>query len=190
MSALDDDLAREADEPSARPGPELRPVSLGTAPVEKPKGNLKLLVGLIVAAGGVVAMVFSLNDAAVYAKRVPEVMASQASFVGKALRIEGGLVKGSLVIQNKPCEYRFRVADDGVEMPVRFAQCVVPDTFRDMPGMDVRVTVEGKLAQNGTFEASQIVAKCPSKYEMKNRAQQGEAAPHSMNQPGASNPVN
>ena len=35
--------------------------------------------------------------------------------------------------------------------------------------MDIGVTVEGKLASNGGFEASQVLAKCPSKYEMKER---------------------
>jgi cytochrome c-type biogenesis protein CcmE len=47
-----------------------------------------------------------------------------------------------------------------------------------MPGMDVSVTAEGKLTEAGNFEASNIMAKCPSKYEMKDRAKSGEAAPH------------
>jgi cytochrome c-type biogenesis protein CcmE len=60
---------------------------------------------------------------------------------------------------------------------------VVPDTFRDMPGMDVEVTAEGKLDPEGHFEASQIFAKCPSKYEMKDRAAKGEEAPHAPAKP-------
>ena len=94
------------------------------------------------------------------------------------MRVEGTLVKGTLVRRDQPCEYRFKVAKKGVELPVRFAQCVVPDTFRDMPGMDVSVTAEGKLKDTGYFEASSIMAKCPSKYEMKERAKGGEQAPH------------
>jgi len=66
---------------------------------------------------------------------------------------------------------------NGVEMPVRFAQCVVPDTFRDMPGMDVGVTVEGELQTDGNFEASNVLAKCPSKYEMKEKAKNGQMPP-------------
>ena len=54
----------------------------------------------------------------------------------------------------------------------------MPDTFRDVPGMDVAVTAEGKLTDDGRFEASQIMAKCPSKYEMQQRAEAGEQAPH------------
>jgi cytochrome c-type biogenesis protein CcmE len=83
-----------------------------------------------------------------------------------------------LVRRDQPCEYRFTIEKKGVALPVRFAQCIVPDTFRDMPGMDVSVTAEGKLTQAGNFEASTIMAKCPSKYEMKDRARAGEKAPH------------
>jgi len=70
-------------------------------------------------------------------------------------------------------------------VPVRFAQCVVPDTFRDIAGMDVGVTVEGTLAADDSFEASSVLAKCPSKYEMKEKQKSGEMMPHG---PTAANP--
>jgi len=45
--------------------------------------------------------------------------------------------------------------------------------------MDVGVTVEGKLAAGGGgFDATQVLAKCPSKYEMKERRDHGEQMPH------------
>ena len=40
---------------------------------------------------------------------------------------------------------------------------VVPDVF----GPDVDVVVEGKLTPAGTFEATSLLAKCPSRYEAK-----------------------
>ena len=45
---------------------------------------------------------------------------------------------------------------------------------------DVAVTVEGELRSDNSLEASQVLAKCPSKYEMKQKASQGEKAPHAM----------
>jgi len=87
-------------------------------------------------------------------------------------------VHGSLVKREQPCEYRFSIAKNGVELPVRFAQCVVPDTFRDVPDLDVGVTVEGELRSDDTFEATSVLAKCPSKYEMQERKQRGEQMPH------------
>jgi cytochrome c-type biogenesis protein CcmE len=44
--------------------------------------------------------------------------------------------------------------------------------------MDVAVTVEGELRSDDSLEASQVLAKCPSKYEMKQKAASGEKAPH------------
>jgi cytochrome c-type biogenesis protein CcmE len=82
------------------------------------------------------------------------------------------------VKRDQPCEYRFTIGKNGAELPVRFAQCVVPDTFRDVPDLDVGVTVEGELQADGSFEATSVLAKCPSKYEMQQRKQHGEQMPH------------
>jgi cytochrome c-type biogenesis protein CcmE len=145
------------------------------------RGSVGLLVVLLVMAGGIVALVMtSFKDAAVYAKNVDQVQASRSDLVGRRLRVEGNLVHRSLVFRDQPCEYRFVMkGKEGAELPVRYAQCVVPDTFKDVDGMDVGVTVEGKLASNGeAFEANQVLAKCPSKYEMKERADHGEQMPH------------
>jgi cytochrome c-type biogenesis protein CcmE len=46
--------------------------------------------------------------------------------------------------------------------------------------MDVGVTVEGELQADNSFEATSVLAKCPSKYEMKDRKASGEAVPHGM----------
>jgi cytochrome c-type biogenesis protein CcmE len=53
----------------------------------------------------------------------------------------------------------------------------VPDTFRD--GMGISVVVQGKLGPSGeTFLANQVIPRCPSKYEMQQRKQNGETMPH------------
>ena len=85
---------------------------------------------------------------------------------------------GSLERRDQPCEYRFVLQKNGAEMSVRFAQCVVPDTFRDVPDLDVGVSVEGALQTDDSFEATSVLAKCPSKYDMQQKKQQGEQMPH------------
>jgi cytochrome c-type biogenesis protein CcmE len=175
--SLDEELARAAANETDLPPVVTRPLSDRSAP--PPKGNVKLLVGLLVVAGGIVGLVMSFQEAAVYAKTVDQLVAEKTKMAGRAVRVEGDLVKGSLERDEKPCEYRFRMTSpSGAEIPVRYANCVVPDTFRDVPGMDVKVTVEGKLGTDGRFEATQVMAKCPSKYEMKDKASRGEQAPH------------
>jgi cytochrome c-type biogenesis protein CcmE len=139
------------------------------------------LVVLLVMAGGIVALVMtSFKDAAVYSKNVDQVMVEGRSLGSRQLRVEGNLVHGSLTRRDQPCEYRFTIKGKDAEMPVRYAKCIVPDTFRDVPGMDVGVTVEGKLGSSGQFEATQVLAKCPSKYEMKEKQARGEEMPHQL----------
>jgi cytochrome c-type biogenesis protein CcmE len=143
-----------------------------------------LVFGLAAGAAAIAVLVLvGMQEGAIYAKPVDELMNQQAKFAGRQVRAEGNLVHGSLVKRDQPCEYRFTITKNGTELPVRFAQCVVPDTFRDVPGMDVGVTVEGSLASVGPgqppfFEATTVLAKCPSKYEMKERQQKGEQMPH------------
>jgi cytochrome c-type biogenesis protein CcmE len=141
--------------------------------------GLASAVVLAMAAAAIAALVLTgMQDKAIYSKPVDELLAQRAKFLGRPVRAEGDLVHGSLIRRDRPCEYRFTIAKRGAELPVRFAQCVVPDTFRDVPDMDVGVTVEGELRDDGSFEASSVLAKCPSKYEMQERKHRGEQMPH------------
>jgi cytochrome c-type biogenesis protein CcmE len=138
-----------------------------------------VVIGLCAVGAGIVGLVLAgMQDGAIYSKPVDELVANKAKFAGRPVRAEGNLVHGTLEKRDKPCEYRFVIEKNDVKVPVRFAQCVVPDTFRDVPGMDVAVTVEGEFHADNTFEATNVLAKCPSKYEMKQKQQQGEQMPH------------
>jgi cytochrome c-type biogenesis protein CcmE len=142
--------------------------------------RIAVAVGLAMGAAAITALVLTgMQDKAIYSRSVDSLLAERAKFVGRPVRAEGNLVHGSLVKRDLPCEYRFSIAKNGVELPVRFAQCVVPDTFRDVPDLDVGVTVEGELQADSSFEATSVLAKCPSKYEMQKRKQNGEQMPHS-----------
>lgn len=160
--------------PSGPQGPD--------APDEEPRGRVpgwaKMGSVLTVLAVGVAWLLMGsgANDAFVYSKLVHEVMADPTDFVGREIRVEGDLRQGSVRFREDPCEWRFVLEKESSEMPVRFPQCVVPDTFRDDYG--IAVTVQGQLGQDGTFVANQVVPRCPSKYEMEERLEAGEDAPH------------
>ena len=178
MSDLDKELERAAAAVDAVDPPAARPEPAPPGRTRK-KGNLGLLIGLLVMGGGILTLVFtSFKGSAVYSKGVDDLLRDKVKYSDRAVRVEGILVKGSLVRRDQPCEYRFNIEKKGVVLPVHYAQCIVPDTFRDMPGMDVSVIVEGKLTDSGHFEASNIMAKCPSKYEMKEMQKGGAKAPH------------
>ncbi len=184
MSDLDQELERailesEADAAGKARAGAVPAVTTPLAPKASPRRNLGLLLGLLVVCGGILTLVMtSANQAAIYSVPTDELLANTAEYSNRNVRVEGMLVKGSLKQRAEPCEYRFSIETNGKRLPVRFPQCVVPDTFRDVPEMDVQVTAEGRLSAEGHFEATQIMAKCPSKYEMQQRAAQGEQAPH------------
>ena len=181
MSDLDKELER-AVAASDEAAPVARPVQPAVVGPRR-KGNMGLLIGLLVMSGSILALVLSFKGSAVYSKDVDDLLRQKAAYADRSVNVTGTLVKGSLVRRDQPCEYRFNIEKNGVVLPVHFAQCIVPDTFRDMPGMDVSVTATGKLASDDHFEASLIMAKCPSKYEMKERQKSGEHAPHAALSP-------
>ena len=139
------------------------------------------MVPLVMAGAAVAGVVLAgMKDNAIYSKPVDELVAQKSRFAGRPVRAEGMLVHGTLTKRETPCEYRFTIEKNSVAVPVRYAQCIVPDTFRDVAGMDVGVTVEGEILADGSFEATSVLAKCPNKYEMKDRAARGEQMPHAV----------
>jgi cytochrome c-type biogenesis protein CcmE len=142
-----------------------------TAGEEGSRRGWVLLGGLGVMVAGILGLFFtSSEDAVVYAYGVDELQARQADLGQRQVRVMGTLVSGTLVRRDNPCEYRFKMNKGDAELPVYYAQCVVPDTFRDVKGVQVEVTAEGRMTADGHLEASKIMAKCPSKYEMKETA--------------------
>jgi cytochrome c-type biogenesis protein CcmE len=58
----------------------------------------------------------------------------------------------------------------GQRLEVDYPQCSIPDTFRELGYHGRDGDGGGKLAADGRFAATQIMAKCPSKYEERARA--------------------
>ena len=72
----------------------------------------------------------------------------------------GGLVKkGSVKRGDKNLNVEFVVTDTAKEVTIHY-QGILPDLFREGQG----IVAEGKLAENGTFVASQVLAKHDEKY--------------------------
>jgi cytochrome c-type biogenesis protein CcmE len=143
--------------------------------------HLGLLLGLVAMGAAILFVVFSgFKQAAVYSKGVDELLRDKARFESRTVRVVGTLVAGTLARRSDPCEYRFKMQKNDAVMTVLYPQCVVPDTFRDVPGVKVEVTAEGQISADGTFRAQQIMAKCPSKYEMRGKSEQGQAIPHTL----------
>jgi cytochrome c-type biogenesis protein CcmE len=199
MSQLDDELeqALREGEKSGRASADASvartsgadvasPVVSDAPPEESSRRGLVLLGGLGVIMAGILALFFtSSKDAVTYAYGVDELQARIADLGPRQVRVMGHLVSGTLVRRDTPCEYRFKMTKGDAVLPVSYAQCVVPDTFRDVKGVEVEVTAEGRMTPDGHLEASKIMAKCPSKYEMKEQsAATGVRPQHESSGPG------
>ncbi|WP_437927561.1 cytochrome c maturation protein CcmE [Sorangium sp. So ce291] len=183
---LDEELAQALSHAEQQETPAVVKPAAASSPSKPRTRSIGLLATLLVMVGALVALfLVGFKEAAVYATPVDQLLASKDKLAGRKVRVEGELVPGTLVKRDSPCEYRFQIHGTQAGLPVRYPQCVIPDTFRDVPSGGVQVTVEGTLAQDGNFEASLVMAKCTSKYdpnshEMKGGAQAGEG-PLSLN---------
>jgi cytochrome c-type biogenesis protein CcmE len=150
----------------------------------EPKRGWGLLAGLGVLMTGILLLVFGGGEEAVtYSYPVDELQSKAAEVGARQVRVQGSLVSGTLVRRDSPCEYRFQMRKtgdkNGETLKVSYAQCIVPDQFRDVKGVEVEVTAEGRLTPDGQLDASKIFAKCPSKYEMRESAgEMGKAPDH------------
>jgi len=87
---------------------------------------------------------------------------SDPSFYNVGLKVSAKVVPGS--IQRDPADQRidFKISDGTQTFPVTYVG-LVPDTFTD--ANDIDVVVEGKLEHDGVFHATDVIAKCGSRYE-------------------------
>lgn len=91
---------------------------------------------------------------------------------GEASRVHGFVVPGSIERDVAGQQVSFRVQETAPHaggsaegaLPVIYASLETPDLFKD----GAEVVVEGRLAATaGTFHATNVLAKCPSKFEGK-----------------------
>ena len=109
------------------------------------------------------------EGALVYYKNLEELRASGE--MNSGARVHGFVVEGSIERDLSAKVVRFRVrstpqsaggsSEDA--LPVVYSSLDTPDLFKD----GAEVVVEGRLVGSGqgTFEATHILAKCPSKFE-------------------------
>lgn len=126
------------------------------------KGKHQRLILIILALAALIGAAFlamsALKDEAAYFYTPSEAHA-KAIDPGRAIRLGGMVVKGSLQRGADGISVRFDVSDGKAEVPVRYTG-VTPDLFREGSG----VVADGKFQQDGTFIASEILAKHDERY--------------------------
>ena len=114
-------------------------------------------VGFLIAEGVKQTGVYFLTPTELAAKT-----ASDPSFYDMGLKVGAKVVPGSIRRDAGGRRIDFTVSDGKQTYPVTY-QGLVPDTFTD--ASDIDVVVEGRLQHDGVLHATDVLAKCGSRYE-------------------------
>lgn len=103
------------------------------------------------------------SDSMIYYYTVSEVCERGEELTGKGIRVSGHVQPGSIVRGDAGSQVAFVVFERDAEKAIDVTyRGVIPDTFKD----NAEVVVEGTFDPSARhFEATTLLAKCPSKYE-------------------------
>jgi cytochrome c-type biogenesis protein CcmE len=108
------------------------------------------------------------QDSKSYYVTIKELNGMGPDAYSKRLRVAGNVAPGSIKRQGTHLE--FQLEEEGKMIPVVYSGSEAPpDTFKD----NAQALAEGKYGRDGVFHASNIQAKCASKYAPKQPGQTG-----------------
>lgn len=130
--------------------------------------NLKFIVaGVVIALAVAYLVMMGLQGNTQYFLTVSELQSRGLSAQNQIVRVSGTLVPGSLARESDGLGVQFLIADPAAASPltVTYRGGQVPDTMSDASANNVEIVAEGKLNSTGTFAATDVLAKCPSRLE-------------------------
>jgi len=120
----------------------------------------RFLIAALIVVAGIGALIYvGVRGGSMYYMTLAELEAQGDTVYGDKIRLGATVVDGSIQSGGDGVT-RFVVTDGTNTLRVSYGGSL-PDTFRDGAG----VVLQGKLTPSGTFEASSLLAKCPSKYK-------------------------
>jgi len=126
----------------------------------------KFLIGAALIVGSVGFLITEgVEETGVYFLTPTELAAkttADPSFYDVGFKVGGKVVPGSIRRDAAARQVDFRVTDGARTYPVTY-RGLVPDTFTDEN--EIEVIVEGRLDRSGVIQATDVLAKCGSRYE-------------------------
>lgn len=119
---------------------------------------------LVVAILGTLAWLAAsgINESKTYYKTITELKSLSGDGAAKRVRVTGDVVPGSIKRDGALVHFVIHEKEKDAFLNVTYTgKDPLPDTFRD----NAQAMADGRLSPDGTFHASAIAAKCPSKYE-------------------------
>jgi len=124
------------------------------------------IVAIVVALGYLAYT--GVQDSKSYYVTIKELNGMGADAYSKRLRVAGNVAPGS--IKRNGTHLEFQLVEEGRMIPVVYNGTEAPpDTFKD----NAQALAEGKYGKDGVFHATNIQAKCASKYAPKQNGQPG-----------------
>jgi len=121
---------------------------------------LSFIIGGLAIVAAVIYLVYANTQAnALYYMTVSELKHCTICTT-QSVRVAGVVQQGSIVRDDQKQLVTFVIAQGGQQLAVSYSG-VVPDIFR--PGIEV--VVEGHYTGQGPFQAQNLLAKCPSKFQ-------------------------
>ena len=161
------DSKPEAQPPVGLKGPDRGGVSAPETPKRAARRKLPwgfLVAGVAIAAAVVYLVIANTGATAEYYMTIHQ-LRTCSTCAGKTVRVAGFVAQNGLVKDDATQTVRFIITDSSagagasLTMPVVY-KGIVPDAFK----AGAQVVVEGTFA-NGAFQASTVLAKCPSKFQ-------------------------
>ena len=117
------------------------------------------IVGGLAALGVASALVLNAFQSNLVFFFTPSQVASNEAPRDRSFRVGGLVEAGSVVREKDALTVRFNVTDTAKTIPVVYTG-ILPDLFREGKG----VVAQGKLGSDGTFKASEVLAKHDENY--------------------------
>lgn len=117
-----------------------------------------LIAGVAIAAAVTYLVIANTGATAEYYMTIHQLQTC-STCAGKTVRVAGFVAQDGLVKDDATQTVHFIITDNNMTMPVVY-KGIVPDAFK----AGAQVVVEGTYA-NGAFQASTVLAKCPSKFQ-------------------------
>ncbi len=149
-------------------------------------GRMKFLIGgLLIIAAVVYLIVSSLQSTGQYFMTVQELQSKGSAIVGRDVRVSGAVMGDTIQYDPKTLTLRFTVANVPGDQKVidqqgglaavlhqavinpkaEHMQVVYVGVKPDLLRNEAQAIMTGKLGQDGVFTASELLLKCPTKYQ-------------------------
>ena len=123
--------------------------------------RIRLVIGLLLAVGVFYVVVDSMMSSGAYFLSVDDAVARPVTGE-RPIRVKGTVVVGSYLHEEGTTIHAWKVADtDGERQLSVYYDGPIPDVFKE----GGEVVVEGPRDAEGVLVATEVTAKCPSKYE-------------------------